>query len=814
MEEMNRLLFDELRFLGGGPTFDEARRMSREEMLTPYSCGCIPLRHAIRGASASLDVVSLLLNGAPESVSVCNKHKNIVLSGLRKDTPREVALLIVEMTPPSALLQQDEDGDLPLHCLIQNHVSDEVLRSTIEHCPPQVFSTSNKQGRYLLHEAIHESASPEIVRLLIDRSFPSILGTRDADGKLPLHCLGSKASLDLAELLIDKSPRGAISQVDKRNRTPLHCAVMAFAPVEVIEFLLTKSPESCLYQPDRKGMLPLHSFLDSASIDVKRKHEILQLLVQKSPQRVYGTADGKGRLPLHYISHPYDLGDIQEIVSRSSPVSLRQRDCHGRTPLHRVLEDRHVTVDVVKLLTPHTVPFGEVLLTADTGGRTLLHAAVHGLVGSEVIYHLLNNAGTYLHQVLTAPDIYGKLPLHYVLDYVHRVDISSSLVEALVGPFPFRTLVIPDNKGQIALHIAILSRAPIFVLRLIVNGCPPNVFSTSDKRGRTPLECAIDQGASVNIVEMLIERTLPEYLCRSDRDGKTLLHKLQRTSSPEVVTLLIRRSPKILLLPDNQGRLVIHYAVQQKVSLRVMEILLRECPESLRITDHDGQLPVHLACNIRINVAVALIEQSGHDALLTRNNDGMLPLHRVILDHALPEIVEKFVDYCPEALLCFDGAGHLPLFYALQRLLYGFDGSPAAIVEMLIRRSAASLTMADPLDRLPLHECMILNVPIDRPVVQMLHSFPDAAKHADHVGKLPLHYALEKGINSTVVELLLENFPGAVNWRDGSGLSPLEIACEHDASLNVVYSLYRSAPVLKTLRSEEETTDGCSRVEE
>ncbi len=75
-------------------------------------------------------------------------------------------------------------------------------------------------------------------------------------------------------------------------------------------------------------------------------------------------------------------------------------------------------------------------------------------------------------------------------------------------------------------------------------------------------------------------------------------------------------------------------------------------------------------------------------------------------------------------------------------------------------------------------------------IQQILQTYPHFATYCNFCGRLPLHYAVDRGrINMNALELLLDSYPQGMLTKDTEGVTPFDIVrkWEHDSSVQWMF---------------------------
>ena len=159
------------------------------------------------------------------------------------------------------------------------------------------------------------------------------------------------------------------------------------------------------------------------------------------------------------------------------------------------------------------------------------------------------------------------------------------------------------------------------------------------------------------------------------------------------------------------------------------------------------------------------------------------------------EIIRCLVEYFPNAASTADERGRSPLHYAC------FNKSVTLNIIQLLVDAAASVSSVNPNGMMPLH-CLCDNRKLDNAAAikimkVLIEKYPEAVRHADNNGLLPIHYA--SGWRSPeFCRVLIEAWPGSEQiapTTNAEGILPLHFACANNslATVEYLYNLYPDA---------------------
>ena len=229
--------------------------------------------------------------------------------------------------------------------------------------------------------------------------------------------------------------------------------------------------------------------------------------------------------------------------------------------------------------------------------------------------------------------IWSLLPLHIAI--LRRAPFP--VIGRLIDLAP-QTLIVPDHKGNLALHYAMTVPSCNKALAYILTNSPECIQVTNSKN-LTPLECALaSKEPSANNLGQMIQffskqfappkgRLMvkrPDFVCDmpsplykeiQKKDWKSVSHFLRTFDWPSnwiiglfdslTNTELGGSGPEeqvkaMVECKDENGKVVradlpIHLAIIKGAPLDIVGQLVDIYPKSLRIPDNQGMLPLHLA---------------------------------------------------------------------------------------------------------------------------------------------------------------------------------------------------------------------------
>eukprot|EP00984_Skeletonema_dohrnii_P030069 scaffold21178_cov98-Skeletonema_dohrnii-CCMP3373.AAC.9 len=423
---------------------------------TSYFGGQTPLHYACYNPHMTLNIIQLLVDAAPNSVS-----------------------------------HADNNGETPLHRL-SNYVLDDtkaikILKLLIEKCPEAVRHANNG-GVLPIHIAGGWGRrSTEFCSVLIE-AYPGSQRMTDANGLLPLHYACADNTLATVEYFYKLYP-DAINHAATNGAYPIHNAILGvikktkgFSPsdrLDIVKFLLDSDPNVTLQKVDGESLLKwacrkryndstiaaalkvIETIYDAhpeaieenrISSDIQRYHEQVQTFInthlvysrQAKNLRLMMTPDSNGRLPLHTaLQNNVRLGSIKLLV-KGNPLALQTPDNSDALPLH-VASQHHSSANVVQYLVGLDT---STLDAVDKEGDTALHYACRG-AKYDTIALLLE---TYDAVSVSKRNAHGKLPIDLLWESSEVLDRESveytESVFRLLKAYPEMVMVMNIDMQQ------------------------------------------------------------------------------------------------------------------------------------------------------------------------------------------------------------------------------------------------------------------------------------------------------------------------------------------------------------------------------
>jgi ankyrin repeat protein len=465
------------------------------------------------------------------------------------------------------------------------------------------------------------------------------------DSLLAFFLCGNVGShLDIVKMLIERNP-SAVEATTENGASLLHLGCRNKSMTLQIAKFLVEKRKGLIHQPDSQSRLPLHALFTNSKIDESTSIEIFKFLVGKHPESIRHRVEPHGSLAVHYAA-AYGPRCFCEALINEYPESLLLADEMGYAPIHVACEfGKKETAEYFYSLAPTSIEI------ANNDGKYPIHLAATNLNSSEVIEFLLEQ-----HPQEAARLVNGELPFHLavasellidpradrrqrqlkIVEHLFDAHPAAILERNRAGKLPLNivrnasyhhygqeirefirehtdiankakdldTMTTVDEEGCLLLHQAMLHRYRLGAVKLIVNGNPSAVQTTTlDNCGSLPLHLACQYG-SVAVVDYLVELD-GRSLGQSDRNADTPLHYACFGGNLSVINVLLKKQPQPVSQLNADEKLPIHLLWEcediDNESAEYMETvwrLLRAYPETLTLgellnenTLHGGTMP-------------------------------------------------------------------------------------------------------------------------------------------------------------------------------------------------------------------------------
>jgi len=664
--------------------------------------GNVPLCLALK-ASASLEVLVLLLGAYPEIVHIPNKGKLPLHVAAQYKAPLEFITELITLFSQGAR-ETDEYGNLPLHLAAEAKCSYATICALVD-AYPEGATAKNKRGKQAtdhlalpLHHACRFAAPTEQILGLLQAQ-PKLATTKDRQGNLPLHlalCVSEAPCFSVIEALIAHFPDG-VKEMDSDGNLPMHLALRNKAGLDVLDVILKTFPDAAFFKgqegwPIFKG-LPLHV----ASLN---------------------------KAPFKFIS---------ELLSVNR-LAAQEHDEYGDLPIHLALKETAPFEVFVALLEAYPAAAKK----ANLQGQYTLQIAVENKAPVQCIRELLK----VYPEAAQVIDPLGKTALHWAVADMASIDVIACLLTAYPNAVGEK-----DNEDFVPMHLAIELASPLEVLLALLSA-RPDVAQIAINKGKTPLHLAAEFKSPPEFVTALLNVYKEGAQAKDENDELPLQVAIKHKAANEVLIALLDAHSKAAEAKDKEGCLLLHNAVAFGSSLEFVARLLYFHPLGAQEENENKELPLDVAK--RANAPAEVIDAIRHTYPLAE-----VDLFAMIQEHRWMEMSPFNVTHKTAARSnSSTGTRSLPLHVALTAQ------APLEVLICLLNAYPHAAEVPDELGALPLHLAAQHKAPIEF-IRQLLLIFPQGAQIQDITAHYPLMVARENGASVEVIDAILLCFPQA-----------------------------------------------------
>jgi len=542
------------------------------------------------------ETIRIILETHPQVIQVRNEGgktlAHTVATG-QNAARRKLAIEIFEKYP-NARLQQDNQGNTPLHIAIQHNntqVAKIILLQGID-----ILEIYNKEGRNALHLAT-ECRNYELVKSILEVANLDLVkkGTNDAESLNCLHLAAQRGYDDIVELILSRDQSLTKITALATKSTALHIAVF-HCHLDVMKTILKRDPDSIKIK-NNDNLTPFDIAINKPELDMveyiikhnKDEEFIVNALRQKQ--------NLNGLTILHTASIKGHLGLVEAILEKDKDL-IQATDAFGLTPFDLAITDDNISV--IKSILKYNK---EAFLMKNALGHRAAHSAVI-LDKLRTLKVILSSYPQTDNWKVSLKDLNGSTLLHYAAAQGH-LEIVKYLVKEGLG---INDINIQQDSP---LHLAAQSGHGDVVQYLYSIGADINLKNQADQ---TPIYNAIENG-HIEVVESILEKILgndSEFIITS---GKHLLAKAIESGQTRLIDYLI--ADKNVIHPEPM-----HLAIKSG-HLNVIELLENY---GYAINSKNRSTFVHLAAeNGKLNVLTSLatkdpsiitVKDHNHNSLL------------------------------------------------------------------------------------------------------------------------------------------------------------------------------------------------------
>jgi ankyrin repeat protein len=392
---------------------------------------------------------------------------------------------------------------------------------------------------------------------------------------------------------------------------------------------------------------------------------------------------------------------------------------------------------------------------------------------------------------------------------------------------------VRDHLGRLPLHHAVMYRARLPVIRMLVEMYPQALQEPiHDTSGHLPLHCAFLNGYS-------------EFGNNDDDDDDDNydIISVARLQRADVLAYLLEQNPAAARVRTAKGHLPLHLAfvnddgepwldddddnaapphfvdpdaIDEEVSVEVLAALLGAWPDAAMQTDHRGRVPLHLACQspkTRPHVLRHLIEACPTSLRRRDVEDGNLPIHHAIVSGMPVGSISVLAEAWPASVAEPSDEGHSALHLHLLTILNRREEAIQMVrllvshCPLVVRKEGGKGGFGMEGRLLPLHLAVAMDAPLDVIRYLAMKCFNALTVKTANVW-LPLHLAAQRSSSVNVVRFLVDECPQSVRETTDERLLALHVAARDSSKRAIAVFLHQTWP--EAIR--EQSTMGCTPV--
>ncbi|GFH44501.1 hypothetical protein CTEN210_00975 [Chaetoceros tenuissimus] len=201
-----------------------------------------------------------------------------------------------------------------------------------------------------------------------------------------------------------------------------------------------------------------------------------------------------------------------------------------------------------------------------------------------------------------------------------------------------------DDKGRNLIQVAFRKRAPLDILKYLIDAGGKDLLWSTDNIGQNALFYAVD--STLEIVKKIIEIAGDEIIVQKDREQRNALGcACSFSASREVIELLIEKGGGANLVADcdRDNFTSLHYACRSDADSSIVNILLEKGPSDLvSMQTVDGWTALHHACynNARPEIIQLLVNRGHHEIVGMGTKKKNTALHFICARSIDPSVLE------------------------------------------------------------------------------------------------------------------------------------------------------------------------------
>lgn len=377
------------------------------------------------------------------------------------------------------------------------------------------------------------------------------------------------------------------------------------------------------------------------------------------------------------------------------------------------------------------------------------------------------------------------LPIHDAL----RDKKSDRLIQLLLDAYPLATEK-RDDAGLLPLCLALSTSSSHDIVKMVFEAYPQAVqfpVNENESVNILPLHYALENNASDCTIKMLLNAHPMAAEIEGEGGWLPLNYAVHNGVSTETILMLLDKYPEAAQTPDYWGSMPLHAVPWAVTSTRIVDALLEAYPDAAREIDNQGKIPLHHACSKKLNknslISIQSLISAYPEGIDVEDDSGFLPSH-----------------YLTKYLTSKSMKGHKNNQFLLHMAV--IKNFSKHLVTLLVRGYPQLCLKRDNHGKIPLHYACEGKMPSSlHHIVTLLNACAESlyvedwqsrtprqilsntVSRKDKNKMLPLHHlaAASDVLLPESLQLLVDVYPESIITADNHGLLPIHYACLNPA---------------------------------
>lgn len=693
-----------------------------------------------------LECIKYLISVAPNLISMTDQqNRTPLMYALSRNCPGEYIYEIVQIF---LSIHRDIAG---MSATTQSQISVKSSRQSARWSFTSSIDSSDKSRKlasnepattiYPIHLAFSNNSLGFFKLKIMDTLLQSHIQAarcKTLDGKFLFVEAIEKNEFDIADLFL---PFHASELYDLRLRgdvNVLYYSILNDAPPSFIAKITALTPT----QFHAKMTSSTDNAVESLCLAIKKNmsHEIIKPLIDILSSQC-GQKTHEGYLPLHIALLSTPSSEVLNAIIDAYPEAIQIKDIKKFYPIHLAVKNINSSNDdILKIASAYP----DAICKPDGAGDLPMQSVISSLNRSTPSSNLVLDMMKLAPGCLKIRDRSKNLPVHVLL---HSSSSGNTLIEALRPMLALHQEAIKqkDSEGDLPLHIAISKSIHITTQEITyLMESYTDAITAFNSKGQSAISLILSSNYSIHEQSQLLQLSI-------DLNPKTAVSICAEFGIFSGYYLLH-------LLSQNRA-----FDLEN-----IVEYVIRVSKTSAEMKSKDGDLPIHVA--LTFNAPLALIKalvDAFPQGLRTKNREKILALHSAVRQENISDqIIIKLLEVHPEATYTYDNEKNYPLHLAICSC------KSSSLINSFLDLSPGALKMLDTFKNYPLH-CILeqsSSYPVDL-ILRIISQYPEAVKQTNMRGELPIHIAIYKYCDISIIHALANLYKQGIMQFDKNGLT-------------------------------------------